>query len=127
MVAVVAGVRHRPVPVQAPDPVQVQVPAPAPAPVRVPVPVLVPARVPAQGLAPDRVAVPAVASVVVRAAARAAGTGKGRQRPFTPNRPAISWMNCQATRPERAPRVTDHSTAAACNSSRPIGSFRSAA
>ncbi len=28
---------------------------------------------------------------------------------FCPSRPARSWMNCQATRPERAPRVTDHS------------------
>src|SRR5215813_10746543 len=28
-----------------------------------------------------------------------------------PRRPARSWMNCQATRPERAPRVTDHSLA----------------
>ena len=26
-------------------------------------------------------------------------------------RPSRSWMNCQATRPERAPRVTDHSAA----------------
>ena len=30
---------------------------------------------------------------------------------FLPSWPATSWMNCQATRPERAPRVTDHSTA----------------
>src|SRR5688572_13149699 len=30
-----------------------------------------------------------------------------------PRRPARSWMNCQATRPERAPRVTDHSLASA--------------
>ena len=26
-------------------------------------------------------------------------------------------MNCQATRPERAPRVIDHSTASACSAS----------
>ena len=32
---------------------------------------------------------------------------------FFPSRPAKSWMNCQATRPERAPRVTDHSLASA--------------
>ena len=30
-----------------------------------------------------------------------------------PISPARSWMNCQATRPERAPRVTDHSLARA--------------
>ena len=30
-------------------------------------------------------------------------------------------MNCQATRPERAPRVTDHSTASACRASGSIG------
>ena len=32
---------------------------------------------------------------------------------FLPSRPARSWMNCQATRPERAPRVIDHSLASA--------------
>lgn len=42
-------------------------------------------------------------------------------------RPAISWMNCQATRPERAPRVTDHSTASAWSFSVPIGNLASAA
>ena len=30
-----------------------------------------------------------------------------------PRRPARSWMYCQATRPERAPRVVDHSSASA--------------
>ena len=40
----------------------------------------------------------------------------------TPNRPATSWMNCHATRPDRAPRVTDHSTASACRFSVVIGS-----
>ena len=37
----------------------------------------------------------------------------GRVPPIggTPSRPARSWMNCQATRPERAPRVVDHSSA----------------
>ena len=30
-----------------------------------------------------------------------------------PRRPARSWMNCQATRPERDPRVIDHSFASA--------------
>src|ERR1700704_430718 len=34
-----------------------------------------------------------------------------RYSSFLPSWPATSWMNCQATRPERAPRVTDHSTA----------------
>ena len=35
--------------------------------------------------------------------------------------PATSWMNCQATRPERAPRVTDHSTACLRSVSTGIG------
>ena len=36
----------------------------------------------------------------------------------TPSRPARSWMNCHATRPDRPPRVTyDHSTAAARSAS----------
>jgi hypothetical protein len=43
------------------------------------------------------------------------------------SRPARSWMNCQATRPERAPRVTDHSTAAACNSARSMASENASA
>ena len=33
-----------------------------------------------------------------------------------PSRPARSWMNCQATRPERAPRVIDHSSASRTSS-----------
>ncbi len=36
----------------------------------------------------------------------------------TPRRPASSWMNCQATRPEREPRVVAHSSASRRNSSR---------
>jgi drug/metabolite transporter (DMT)-like permease len=32
-----------------------------------------------------------------------------------PNRPARSWMNCQAVRPEREPRVVAHSSASASN------------
>ena len=36
----------------------------------------------------------------------------------TPSRPARSWTNCQATRPERAPRVMLHSIASACSASR---------
>src|SRR6185437_16021963 len=36
---------------------------------------------------------------------------------FLPSSPATSWMNCQATRPERDPRVTDHSTACLRSSS----------
>ncbi len=39
----------------------------------------------------------------------------------TSSRPARSWMNCHATRPERAPRVTDHSTAAARSASGSMG------
>ena len=34
-----------------------------------------------------------------------------------PSRPARSWMNCQATRPEREPRVIDHSPASALSCS----------
>ena len=34
-----------------------------------------------------------------------------------PSRPARSWMNCQATRPERAPRVMLHSSACRASSS----------
>src|SRR5712671_2367778 len=40
-----------------------------------------------------------------------------RYSSFLPSCPATSWMNCQATRPERAPRVTDHSTACLRNAS----------
>ena len=32
-----------------------------------------------------------------------------------PSRPARSCTNCQATRPEREPRVVDHSSASCCN------------
>ncbi len=39
----------------------------------------------------------------------------------TPSRPARSCTHCHATRPERAPRVTDHSFAAARNASPSIG------
>ena len=45
----------------------------------------------------------------------------------TPSWPARSWMNCQATRPERPPRVTDHSTAAARNASWVMGRLNAAA
>jgi hypothetical protein len=38
-----------------------------------------------------------------------------------PSRPAKSWMYCQATRPERAPRVIDHSSASRARSA--SGSF----
>ena len=41
---------------------------------------------------------------------RVAGTD---QPSDLPRRPARSWMNCQATRPEREPRVIDHSLASA--------------
>lgn len=34
-----------------------------------------------------------------------------RQHSAMPSRPAKSWMNCQATRPEREPRVVAHSSA----------------
>jgi len=50
-----------------------------------------------------------------------------RSAASAPSRPARSWMNCQATRPDRAPRVTDHSTASACSASLPIGRRRCAA
>ena len=47
---------------------------------------------------------------------------KARHQPAcTPSRPARSWMNCQATRPDRAPRVIDHSIASACSASAAIG------
>ena len=39
-----------------------------------------------------------------------------------PSRPARSWMNCQATRPEREPRVIDHSLASAVSCSTGISS-----
>jgi hypothetical protein len=39
----------------------------------------------------------------------------------------MSWMNCHATRPEREPRVIDHSIASACSAYVPIGSFMLAA
>src|SRR5277367_4826506 len=35
----------------------------------------------------------------------------------TPSRPANSWVNCQATRPDREPRVVDHSSASRSSSS----------
>ena len=35
-----------------------------------------------------------------------AGQSSARDRACTPSRPARSWMNCHATRPERAPRVS---------------------
>gem|GEM_PF-2865725 len=38
----------------------------------------------------------------------------------TPSRPASSWVNCQATRPEREPRVVDHSRASRSSSSSAI-------
>ena len=38
------------------------------------------------------------------------------------SRPARSWMNCQATRPEREPRVIDHSLASALSCSTGISS-----
>ena len=50
-----------------------------------------------------------------------------RQPAFTPRRPARSWMNCHATRPDREPRVIDHSTASACNACSSIGSLMLAA
>jgi hypothetical protein len=34
----------------------------------------------------------------------------------TPSRPASSWVNCQATRPEREPRVVAHSSASRSSS-----------
>ncbi len=37
-----------------------------------------------------------------------------------PSRPARSWMNCQATRPERPPRVVAHSSASARSASASI-------
>ena len=51
----------------------------------------------------------------------------GNQSGFTPSLPARSWMNCQATRPEREPRVIDHSTAWAWSASVAIGSAMLAA
>ena len=39
----------------------------------------------------------------------------------TPNRPARSCTNCQATRPERAPRVVAHSSASRSSCSPPYG------
>ena len=45
----------------------------------------------------------------------------------TPRRPAKSWMNCQPTRPERAPRVCDHSIAWARRASGSISRPRCAA
>ena len=45
----------------------------------------------------------------------------------SPRRPARSWMNCQATRPEREPRVTDHSLAWVCRASRVMGRASSSA
>ena len=36
---------------------------------------------------------------------------------LTPSRPANSCVNCQATRPEREPRVVDHSSASRSSSS----------
>ena len=39
------------------------------------------------------------------------------QESRTPSRPARSWTYCQATRPERAPRVVDHSSASRWSSS----------
>ena len=54
-------------------------------------------------------------------AARVAGPRPRRRcASRQPSRPARSWMNCQATRPEREPRVTDHSAASVCSASRPI-------
>ncbi len=54
------------------------------------------------------------------APAPSAGAQERRARRLTrtyasglPRRPARSWMNCQATRPEREPRVIDHSPASA--------------
>ena len=41
------------------------------------------------------------------------GSGKARQSRRFPRRPAKSWMNCHATRPDRLPRVIDHSIASA--------------
>ena len=38
----------------------------------------------------------------------------------TPNRPASSCVNCQATRPEREPRVVDHSSASRSSSASSI-------
>ena len=49
------------------------------------------------------------------------------QSGLTPRRPARSWMNCQATRPDREPRVIDHSIASACSAATSIGSFMLAA
>lgn len=40
-------------------------------------------------------------------------TGHHFQSSLWPSRPARSWMNCQATRPERPPRVAAHSMASA--------------
>ncbi|CCC99782.1 protein of unknown function (plasmid) [Azospirillum baldaniorum] len=50
----------------------------------------------------------------------------GQRRGFS-RRPARSWMNCQATRPERLPRVTDHSTASARSCSAGMSSPKRAA
>ena len=39
---------------------------------------------------------------------------------LTPNRPASSCVNCQATRPDREPRVVDHSSASRSSASSSI-------
>ncbi len=39
---------------------------------------------------------------------------------LTPSRPANSCVNCQATRPEREPRVVDHSSASRYSASSSI-------
>src|SRR5262249_8189583 len=54
--------------------------------------------------------------------ANAVDTGRKAQRLATPGRPARSWMNCHATRPERAPLGIDPSIASARSASVPIGS-----
>ncbi len=41
------------------------------------------------------------------------GLGRGRSHSVFPSRPARSVTNCQATRPERAPRIIAHSSACA--------------
>lgn len=62
-----------------------------------------------------------------RRAGAAAGSMAGGYATRTPSRPARSWMNCQATRPEREPRVTCHSRAWARSASTPIGNCIDAA
>jgi hypothetical protein len=52
---------------------------------------------------------------------------QGVQAARVPSSPATSWMHCHATRPDRAPRVTDHSTARARRSSVEIGRASAAA